>query len=66
MKPLTGKELCRSLENSGRTLRRINGGHHIYGKAGINVRLSVPVHGSAPLKAGLMRHLLKAAGIEPG
>jgi hypothetical protein len=37
--------------------------HHIYGKIGSIVRISVPVHGNQPLKLGLMRHLLKLAGI---
>ncbi|MDY6833125.1 MAG: type II toxin-antitoxin system HicA family toxin [Thermodesulfobacteriota bacterium] len=45
-------------------MRRINGSHHIYGKAGENSRISVPVHGYAPLKIGLQRHLMKVAGIE--
>jgi len=45
-------------------LRRINGNHHIYGKAGADARISVPVHGNAPLKIGLQRHLMKVAGIE--
>jgi predicted RNA binding protein YcfA (HicA-like mRNA interferase family) len=26
-------------------------------------RISVPIHGNAPLKTGLLRHLMKAAGI---
>ncbi|HUT76866.1 MAG TPA: type II toxin-antitoxin system HicA family toxin, partial [Polyangia bacterium] len=48
---------------SGWVLRRIRGSHHIYGKAGSVVRLSVPVHGDRPLKAGLLAHLLKSAGL---
>jgi predicted RNA binding protein YcfA (HicA-like mRNA interferase family) len=45
-------------------LRRINGSHHIYGKAGEDARISVPAHGNAPLKIGLQRHLIKVAGIK--
>ncbi|MDQ0358628.1 putative RNA binding protein YcfA (HicA-like mRNA interferase family) [Rhodoplanes tepidamans] len=41
---------------------RIHGGHHVYGKPGIIVRLSISVHGNQPLKLGLLKHLLKAAG----
>jgi len=63
MKTLTGKELCKLLVGEGWSLLRINGSHHIYGRAGSRVRLSVPVHGSQALKIGLLRHLLKQAGI---
>jgi predicted RNA binding protein YcfA (HicA-like mRNA interferase family) len=42
-------------------LLRVNGSHHIYGKTGSLVRLSIPIHGSRPLKVGLMRHLAKLA-----
>jgi predicted RNA binding protein YcfA (HicA-like mRNA interferase family) len=38
-------------------------GHHIYGKSGSTVRLSIPIHGSSPLKKGLLRHLAKLADI---
>lgn len=41
----------------------IHGSHHIYGKGGSVVRLSVPVHGNMPLKIGLLRHLLKMADL---
>jgi hypothetical protein len=34
-----------------------------YGKEGGIVRLSVPIHGNAPLKTGLLRHLMKLAEI---
>ncbi|WP_353640865.1 type II toxin-antitoxin system HicA family toxin [Mesorhizobium sp. WSM2239] len=44
---------------------RISGSHHIYGKPGSIVRLSIPIHGSKPLKQGLAKHLLKLAGIDP-
>lgn len=63
MKPLSGKALAKLLERHGWTLLRIHGSHHIYGKAGSIVRLSIPIHGNRPLKTGLQRHLLKAAGI---
>ena len=63
MKSLSGKEFCRLLEQKGWQLLRVHGSHHIYGKPGSVVRISVPVHGNQPLKLGLMRHLLKLAGI---
>ena len=63
MKALSGKEFIRILERRGWRLLRINGSHHILGKAGSIVRLSVPVHGNRPLKIGLLRHLAKEAGL---
>ncbi|MGH9651810.1 MAG: type II toxin-antitoxin system HicA family toxin, partial [Terriglobales bacterium] len=59
-----GKDLARLLERSGWKLLRIQGSHHIYGKPGSGVRLSIPIHGNRPLKIGLLKHLLKLAGIE--
>jgi predicted RNA binding protein YcfA (HicA-like mRNA interferase family) len=63
MKAASGKDLCRALERNGWTPIRIHGSHHIYGKAGSIVRLSVPVHGNKPIKTGLLKHLLHAAGL---
>ena len=64
MKPISGKQFAKLLEHHGWTLLRINGSHHIYGKAGFEARLSVPVHGNEALKLGLARHLAKLAGID--
>ncbi len=63
MKSVSGKELAAVVERHGWALLRIHGSHHIYGKPGSVVRLSIPVHGSKPLKVGLLRHLMKMAGI---
>jgi predicted RNA binding protein YcfA (HicA-like mRNA interferase family) len=63
MKPMSGKDFCRHLEKHGWQLLRIQGSHHIYGKQGSVVRISVPVHKNQALKTGLFRHLLKQAGI---
>jgi predicted RNA binding protein YcfA (HicA-like mRNA interferase family) len=63
MKALSGKALSRILERQGWALLRVHGSHHIYGKPGSVVRLSVPVHGNKPLKTGLLRHLVKMAGL---
>jgi predicted RNA binding protein YcfA (HicA-like mRNA interferase family) len=64
MKSVSGRELARIVERRGWTLLRISGSHHIYGKAGGIVRLSIPVHGNTALKRGLLRHLLKVAEID--
>lgn len=63
MKTASGKHLLRVLERNGWNLVRIHGSHHIYGRAGSIVRLSVPVHENRPLKRGLLKHLLRAAGL---
>jgi predicted RNA binding protein YcfA (HicA-like mRNA interferase family) len=63
MKSVSGSELARTLERHGWALLRIHGSHHIYGKSGSKVRLSVPIHGSKPLKIGLLRFLLKSANL---
>jgi len=64
MKSVAGKDLARVVERYGWQLLRIHGSHHIYGKPGNVVRLSIPIHGNKPLKIGLLRHLLKMAGLE--
>jgi predicted RNA binding protein YcfA (HicA-like mRNA interferase family) len=63
MKPVSGRDLARIVERRGWTLLRINGSHYIYGKKGSTVRLSIPIHGSRPLKRGLLWHLAKLADI---
>ncbi|MBO0937263.1 type II toxin-antitoxin system HicA family toxin [Fibrella sp. HMF5335] len=55
MKQVSGKELCRILEQYGWVLKRINGSHHIFTMAGRPERLSVPVHGNQLLKLGLLK-----------
>ena len=64
MKPVSGKRFCRIIESNGWEIKRINGSHHIYAKTGNPARISVPVHGKTPLKAGLLFHLMKIAEIE--
>ncbi len=61
MKTVSGKELARVLERHGWSLLRVQGSHHIHGKTGSPIRLSIPIHGNAPIKTGLLRHLLKLA-----
>jgi len=54
MKSTSGRDFVRIIERRGWTLLRINGSHHIYGKTGSIVRLSIPIHGNKPLKTGLL------------
>jgi predicted RNA binding protein YcfA (HicA-like mRNA interferase family) len=63
LKEVSGKKLARALERRGWVLLRVAGSHHIYGREGSIVRLSVPVHGAKALKTGLLRHLMKLANL---
>jgi predicted RNA binding protein YcfA (HicA-like mRNA interferase family) len=63
MRSFSGKELANALERNGWILLRVQGSHHIYGKPGNPVRLSVPIHRNQTLKIGLFRNLLKHAGL---
>jgi predicted RNA binding protein YcfA (HicA-like mRNA interferase family) len=63
MKSVSGRDFARLVERRGWRLLRVNGSHHIYGKDGAEVRLSIPVHGNIPLKTGLLRHLAKLSGV---
>ena len=63
MKSVSGREFATILARNGWKLLRVNGSHHIFGKIGSIVRLSVPIHGNHPLKIGLLKHLLKIAGL---
>jgi predicted RNA binding protein YcfA (HicA-like mRNA interferase family) len=47
MRAIAGREFARMIERRGWQLLRINGSHHIYGKAGSVVRLSVPFTATA-------------------
>ena len=66
MKVFSGREFARLVERHGWTLLRIHGSHHIYGRAGSIVRLSIPIHGNRPLKVGLLRNLAKLAELPDG
>jgi len=61
MKSVSGKEFIKILKRNGWTLLRVQGSHHIFGKVGTDVKISVPVHKNQSLKVGLLRHFLKQA-----
>lgn len=63
MKAMSGRDFARLVERRGWTLLRVAGSHHIYGKPGSVVRLSIPIHGNRSLKLGLLLHLAKLAEI---
>jgi len=64
VKAISGKDFAKLLEKKGWELRRTKGSHHIYTKEGHPAQISVPIHGNSMLKIGLLRHLLKVAGID--
>ena len=63
MKSVSGKDFAKTLERRGWSLLRVQGSHYIYGKDGNDARLSIPIHGTQALKIGLLKHLMKVAGI---
>ncbi len=63
MKNITGKQLCKILEDNGWKLLRISGSHHVYAKADEEARIVVPVHSNKEIKRGLLRAVLKTAGL---
>ena len=64
MKSVSGRAFGRILERNGWNLLRVQGSHHIYGKPGEKARISVPVHSGTVLKKGLLRRLLRVAGLQ--
>ena len=63
MKNITGKKLCKILEENDWTLVRISGSHHVYTKEGEEARIVVPIHGNKEIKIGLLKAILKTAGL---
>jgi len=64
MKHVSARDFIRVLQRHGWTLARTHGSHHIVTKPGRQERLVVPVHRGHDLKTGMLRHLLKVAGID--
>lgn len=64
MKQISGKDFCKLIEQHGWILKRINGSHFVYMKDGKDERLTVPVHKNIPLKLGLLKALMKIAGLD--
>ena len=61
MKIISGKQMCRVLEERGWTLARINGSHHVYRNTDIGRRTVVPVNGNRNLKPGTQRAIMRDA-----
>jgi predicted RNA binding protein YcfA (HicA-like mRNA interferase family) len=63
VKIISGKRMCRVLEQRGWTLARINGSHHIYRHAATGRRTVVPVHANQDLKPGTQSGIMRDAGL---
>jgi len=63
MKNITGKQLCKILKENGWKLVRISGSHHVFTKEDNEARIVVPVHGNKEVKTGLLKAILKTAGL---
>lgn len=63
MKNISGKKLCKILQDNGRQLVRIAGSHHVFAKEGEEARIVVPVHANKEIKTGLLKAILKTAGL---
>ncbi len=61
MKSISGKRLCKIVEQKGWVLRRITGSHHIYENPEAEQILSIPIHRNQDLKIGTLRALIKIA-----
>jgi predicted RNA binding protein YcfA (HicA-like mRNA interferase family) len=59
-----GRTAIRAFERAGFVLVRVaKSSHHILKRDGHPYLLSVPVHGGKPLKPGLLRGLIRDAGL---
>ncbi len=63
MKPVSGRRMCRPLENNGWVLVRTRSSHHAYQKPGQPGIIIVPVHGNRDQKPGIQHNIMKAAGL---
>lgn len=61
---VTGAEMVRFLERERFSLLRVRGSHHFLQRD--ELRTSVPVHGSSPLKIGTLRSILRDIQMSPG
>jgi predicted RNA binding protein YcfA (HicA-like mRNA interferase family) len=63
VKQVSGRELAQIIQRRGWILARIHGSHHVFIMAGRRERIVIPMHGNQPLKKGLVRSLMKIAGL---
>jgi predicted RNA binding protein YcfA (HicA-like mRNA interferase family) len=63
VKAVSGKDMCRALEQRGWVLARVRGSHHVYKHPSGGLPVTVPVHGNRTLKPKTQRTIMKDAGL---
>lgn len=63
MKHISGKQLAKIVQAHDWELVRINGSHHIFKHPKMVGNLVIPVHGNETLKTGILRSIMKTAGL---
>jgi len=63
MKQISGKAFLKADQATGWQLDSIMGSDHLLVKEGVDVILTLPIHGNQPLKIGLLKALMKQAGL---
>lgn len=61
---ISGAEAIAAFERADFALARIKGSHHVLKKAGHAYVLTVPVHAGKKLGPGLLKALIKGAGLD--
>jgi predicted RNA binding protein YcfA (HicA-like mRNA interferase family) len=61
---LTSRRFRSLIQRRGWSLARTQGSHHIFTKPGHRERIVIPIHGNTPLKIGLLKSIMKIAGVE--
>ena len=60
----SGLQVIRALKSAGFVLHRVNGSHHIMRHLDPPLRnVTVPVHGTKPLKRATLHAIIKQAGL---
>lgn len=62
---MSAKEIMRRLERAGFRFKYAKGSHHYFHNQFTGRLTSVPVHGGKDIGRGLLRDILKQAGISP-
>ncbi len=66
MKQLTARQLQKELNIRGWSFVRMRDGSHMqFKRPGEQKLITIPVHGSRPIRPGLLRKILRDAGIDP-
>jgi predicted RNA binding protein YcfA (HicA-like mRNA interferase family) len=66
MKQVSGKALIKIAAERGWVIDRIKGSHHVMIKEGESSILTIPIHSNKPLRIGLLKALMKQAGLTDG